>query len=229
MRNSTPTTIRVAYADDHAMVREGLCELLTKMSARTEEKIEVCIQASTGLELLEKLEKAKELPDVCLLDIHMPGLNGFDTMVELRKRWQHLRVLAITVFENEHHLIRMIARGADGFIVKNNSGEQLLKGVLSVYNTGAYYADQATMKLAHAVKTGRIREPRLTQLEQDFLPFVCTDLTYDEIAEKMGTTRPSIDGLRVSLFRKLEVATRTALAVYGIKTGLIPLELTPAA
>lgn len=229
MTNVTPAIIKVAYADDHRMVREGISELLMKMSRKTPERIDVCIQAETGDELLEMLEQSTEIPDVCLLDINMPGKDGFDTVVELKKRWPLLRVLVITVFENEYHLIRMIARGADGYIAKNNTGTELLNGVTTVYKKGSYFADQATMRLAHAVKAGKIKEPKLTQLEREFLPFVCTDLTYDEIAEKMGTTRPSVDGLRSSLFRKLDVATRTALAIYGIKTGLIPMELNPAA
>jgi len=218
---STKAVVHVAYADDHPIVREGIVSLISR-----HENIVVDIAAENGKELLEKIEKAQQRPQICILDINMPVMDGFETIIELKKRWPEIGILVFTVFKNEWQLIRMVTYGANGYLSKNSNLSELSKAILAINESGVYYPDKETMLLLKAVRSNHVTLPKITAMEMEFLKLSCSELTYQEIAARLNTSLPSIDGFRASLFRKLNVNSRVGLAIFAIQFGIAPLEIS---
>jgi len=219
-------TIRVAYADDHLVVREGISSLIERRSLLLPtETIVVEIQAENGNQLLQAIELAEKKPDVCLLDINMPEMNGFETIVELKKRWPDMGVLVFTIFDLEHYLIRMMMCGANGYLLKNCKAEEMIAAIVSIHYNGMYYPDHATMHLYNEIRKGNVKLPQISPMEMQLLKMACTDLRYEEIAEKMKVSAATVEALRSDLFKKLNVTSRVGLAMFAVQTGLVPVEV----
>src|SRR5690606_33677819 len=129
-----PPEIHIAYADDHTAVRKGIISFLSGLGG-----IVVDIEANNGKELIKQLEKVKRLPDVCLLDINMPQMDGFETLVEIKKRWQSMKVLILTVHDAELYVIRMIRNGANGYLLKSCDPEEIKKALFTIDTKGVYF------------------------------------------------------------------------------------------
>lgn len=215
--------IRIAYADDHHLVRQGIIGLLETIG-----EIEIVIETGTGDELLRQLHRVEELPDICILDISMPGMNGFEVIREIRRHWPRLKVLVLTVFAQESYVIRMIRNGANGYLSKACSGAEMRDAINGILTIGTHYSELMTAQLTRAVRNLEILVPSLTERERELLKHVVTDHTYAEIAETMETTPRSIEGLRDSLFRKLNVSSRVALALYAVQSGEVPIQIAGA-
>lgn len=215
----TAPTIRIAYAEDHPIVRMGVVSYINSF-----EGMHVDIEAEDGKTLLTALENATEFPDICLLDISMPGMNGFETIVELKRRWPELKVLVFTVFEIDTYIIRMIKYGANGYLLKSCNSEEIKRAIHAIYNTGMYYSDKVTSQFIQDIRDNVIKLPHLTEKEMQVLKYTCTDLRYTEIAEALGTTTKSVEGARDYLFKKLNVNSRTGLAMYAVQFGIVPIE-----
>ncbi len=212
--------IRVAYADDHKVVRKGIISFMNDLGG-----IEVVIEADNGRQLIEKIEKAQEIPDVCVIDINMPEMNGFDTTVALKKKWPDIKVLILTAFEVELYLIRMITYGANGYLLKSCDPDEIKKAIVAIHKDGMYYADHKTRHFFYAVRNEEIKLPKLTDGELQLLYNCCSDLSYSQIAEKTGTTVKSVEGHRDNLFRKLNTNSRVSLAMFAMQFGLITKEI----
>ena len=212
--------IHIAYADDHVVVRKGIIAILQSLGG-----IVVDADASNGRELIERLEALPRLPHICMLDINMPVMNGFDTIVALKKRWPALRILVLTIFETEHYIIRMIRNGANGYLLKSCDPDEIKRALTEIHQYGSYHSTQAPVHFTRAIQQNLIRLPSLTEKEATLLKYACTDLTYAEIAVKMKTTPRSVEGYRDSIFKKLQVSSRVGLALYAVQAGLVPLEI----
>ncbi len=212
--------LRIAYAEDHTVVRKGLVALLNGMSG-----MHVDIEADNGLDLVAKIEKAKTLPHVCILDINMPGMNGFDTIQELKKKWPAIKVLVLTVFDIEYYFIRMIMSGANGYMLKSSDPDEIRKALFAIHENGMYYSDAGTRSYIQAILNKEIKLPNLTATEVIVLKHCCGDLSYSEIAAQMGTTSRSVEGYRDSLFKKLNVNSRVSLAMFAVQFGIAPVDI----
>lgn len=210
--------IRIAIADDHPVIRRGIAAILNAMDGLT-----VSIESDDGNDLIRQIEKANELPDVCILDICMPNMDGFDTITILKNRWPNIGVLVLTVFDNELYFIRMIMSGASGYLLKSCSPDDIRDAVFSIHKNGIYYSDVAMRQFLHAIIKNEIKLPQLTATELILLKLSCTDLSYTEIADKMGTTSKSVEGYRENLFRKLNVKSRVTLAMLAVQFGFVQL------
>ncbi len=215
-----PTEIHIAYADDHKAVRKGIISFLYGLGG-----IIVDIEANNGKELIRQMEKADRLPDVCILDINMPQMDGFEALVEIKKRWQYVKVLIVTVHDTELYIMRMIRSGANGYLLKSCDPEEIKKALFTIHNNGVYFSDVITSQFFYAVQNKEIKLPNFTAREIEVLKFCCTDLSYAKIAEKMRTTSRSVEGYRDSLFKKLKVNSRVSLALYAVQFGYVPLEI----
>jgi len=215
-----PTEIHIAFADDHKAVRKGIISFLNGLGG-----IVVDIEANNGKELIKQLEKAKRLPDVCILDINMPQMDGFETLTEIMKRWQSMKVLILTVHDAELYVIRMIRNGANGYLLKSCDPEEIKKALFTIHTKGVYFSDVISSQFFHAVQNKEIKLPNFTAKEVEVLKYCCTDLSYAQIAEKMRTTSRSVEGYRDSLFKKLKVNSRVSLALYAVQFGYVPLEI----
>ncbi len=216
---TTTAAIKVALADDHAMLRKGVAEILTSFDG-----IDVVIQAGNGLELITKMESATELPDVCILDINMPEMNGYETAASIKKNWPKVKILALSMYDTELNIIKMLRSGANGYILKDNDPEDLKIAIHEVYKHGFYHSELVTGRMLHLLHDPNVKaQLDLNDRETTFLKYCCTELTYKEIAEKMFLSPRTIDGYREALFAKLETTSRTGLAIYAIKAGLVKI------
>lgn len=212
--------INVALADDHAMLRKGVAGILSQFG-----NIEVILEAGNGRELIDKLKVATVLPDVCILDINMPEMNGYETAAAIRRRWPHIRILALSMYDTELNIIKMLRNGANGYVLKDSDPEELKNAINAIYKDGFYHSDVVTGRMLHIMHDpeGKVNM-ELTDREIQFMKFCATELTYKEIADDMGLSPRTIDGYREALFKKLNITTRTGLAMYAIKAGIVAVK-----
>jgi two-component system, NarL family, invasion response regulator UvrY len=212
--------INVALADDHAMLRKGVAGILTQFG-----NIDVIMEAGNGKELIEQLKLATVLPDVCILDINMPEMNGYETAAAIRRRWPHIRILALSMYDTELNIIKMLRNGANGYVLKDSDPEELKNAINAVYKDGFYHSDVVTGRMLHILHDpdGKVNV-ELTDREIQFMKFCATELTYKEIADDMALSPRTIDGYREVLFKKLNITTRTGLAMYAIKAGIVAVK-----
>lgn len=203
-------TINLALADDHALFRKGLSELVAGF-----DHMNILFDAANGAELIEKLRAAKTLPDICILDINMPVMNGYETAEKIKTEWPDMKILALSMLDTELNIIKMIKAGAGGYILKDAEPKELQKALQAVHKDGFYHSDLVTSRLR--IKEGPLN---LTDKEETFLGYCCSELTYRDIAERMNVSPRTVDGYRDILFAKLDVKSRTGLAIYAIKSGI---------
>lgn len=204
--------IRIAYSEDHIVVRNGICELLNSTN-----KFTIPILANNGKDLIEKLTKSKEKIDICILDVFMPVMDGYDALVHIRKQWPEMKVLVLTGHTSDFYLIKMIRAGANGYMQKSCSPQELETALVNIYEHGLHYSDVASDRFFSAVMGNKAIVPELTEKETQFLQLCCSDMSYGEIAQKMGVSRNSIDWYTESLFKKLNVHSRSSLVIWAIK------------
>lgn len=210
----------IVLVDDHGLLRNGLAELV-KSQGHT-----VLFEADNGKDFMAKLN-TKLLPDVALMDINMPEMDGFETTLWLKQNHPDVKVLALSMYDNETSIIRMLKCGAKGYILKDSEPAELKTAIEDIISKGFYYSDLVSGKLMHAINKmdddgdGLKSLVSLNDRETDFLKYACTELTYKEIADKMFVSPRTIDGYRDALFDKLKVKTRVGLVMYAIKNGIV--------
>ena len=213
----------VVLVDDHVLLRNGLANLIESFG-----NYKVLFQADNGKDFIEKL-KPGILPEVVLMDINMPEMDGYETAIWLKDNHPHIKVLALSMYDNENAVIRMFKAGAKGYILKDCDPAELKAALDAVITKGFYYSEMVTGKLIHTINTLDEKDHqakniiKLNDREIMFLKLACTELTYKEIADKMFLSPRTIDGYRDDLFQKLNVKTRVGLVMYAIKNGIITL------
>lgn len=217
--------IKIAVVDDHKLFRVGLINLVLSLG----EEFKVQIQANHGQELLDSLDKinsdsSKSLPDVIILDVDMPIMDGFETAQHLQERYPEIKVLILTMLQDETTLIRMLKLGIKGYLGKDVEPAELKNALLEIYNKGYHYTDAFTGRLIAVLQSDGEDNPVtsiMNDRELSFLKHACSEMTYKEIADKMFLSPKTIDGYRANLFEKLEVKSRVGLVLYAIKNGIV--------
>jgi DNA-binding NarL/FixJ family response regulator len=212
--------IKVAMADDHSLLRNALASLIDSFG-----NCKVIYHTTTGKELIAKIPEGP-MPDVVILDLNMPDLNGFETADWMQKNFPHIPVLMLTMYDSELSLIKLLQAGVKGFLKKDVHPDELKLAIHSVVQTGYYYSNHTTGKLVNLFRKNpdshiKLQKAMLTDQELKFLKLVCSDLTYKEIAQQMGLNPRSVDTLRDQLFIKLDVKSRVGLAMVAIKHGIM--------
>jgi DNA-binding NarL/FixJ family response regulator len=212
------TKVRLAMADDHVMIRQALAGLIESFG-----DYEVIIQASNGRELLDKLALGV-LPQLVLLDISMPVLRGIETAKIISSTYPGIKILALSMMDDEQSVIGMVRNGARGYIVKDAEPALLKEAIYNVLQNGFHYSDLVTGRMIHSLQNGSSTHehstPKLTEREMEFLKLTCTELTYKEIADQMNVSPRTVDGYRDALFEKLGVKSRVGLCLYAVRMGL---------
>lgn len=216
----TDSIFKIAMADDHILLRTALATLIDGFG-----NCKVIHQSSNGKELTDHI-LAGAVPDVVLLDLNMPEMDGFDTAVWLQHKYPGIHVLMLTMYDSELSLIRLLQAGVKGFLKKDIHPSELKFAIQSVMQSGYYYSNQTTGKLANLFRqtpggNSGLQKNLLTDQESEFLKLACTDLTYKEVAQKMGLNPRSVDTLRDQLFVKLDVKSRVGLAMVAIRHGIV--------
>jgi two-component system, NarL family, invasion response regulator UvrY len=210
----------VALIDDHSLIRNALKELINRF-----DDFEVIIDASNGQEFINKL-RSSPIPDIALLDINMPVMDGFMTANYLNQYYPNIKVLALTVDNEEESIIKMLRVGAVGYLLKDSETSQLKIALNEVVNKGYYHTELVTNTLMKSIKPNHstaFSKPifMFQSREEEFLKLACTELTYKEIADKMNLSPRTVDGYRENLFEKLELKSRVGLVLFAIKNGIV--------
>jgi DNA-binding NarL/FixJ family response regulator len=218
--NSKSEKIKVALADDHVLLRTALASLINNFA-----DCSVIIQASNGNELIEKLNPGL-VPDVVLLDLNMPVMDGMETSLWLQEKYPLVHVLMLTMYDSELALIRLLQAGVKGFLKKDIHPDELRFALQSVTQSGFYYSHDTTGKLVNLFRKqteslNALSKNLLTTTDISFLKLASTELTYKEIARQMNLNPRTVDNLRDSLFQKLSVKSRIGLVMYAIKHGIV--------
>ncbi|MCA6448757.1 MAG: response regulator transcription factor [Chitinophagaceae bacterium] len=205
--------IRIALVDDHVVLRKSLGIMLGNMPG-----FEVVLEADNGLQLIEQL-KTGCAPDLVLLDITMPGMDGTETARWLKQEYPGIKILVVTMLRSDPVILQMVKIGARGYLLKDCEPSELQEAINAVYETGYYYNELVTP----GMRTSNISDDNtaLSAQEISFLRWACTDLTHKEIAVEMQVSPRTIDGYRDSLFRKLNVTSRVGIVIYAIRNGFI--------
>ncbi|MEI2739017.1 MAG: response regulator transcription factor [Chitinophagaceae bacterium] len=213
---------KIALADDHTLLRKGVANLVQNFGYA------VVLESDNGRELTESIAKGN-IPDLVLLDINMPEKDGYETSLWLKENYPDIKVLALSMYDDETAIIRMLKNGVRGYILKDAEPAELKTAIESVFNKGFYYSEMVTGRLMRTItdmedegnNTRKILN--LTERETDFLKLACSEMTYKEIAAEMHLSPRTIDGYRDTLFEKLNIKTRTGLAIYAIKNGIVKI------
>ncbi len=214
---------KVVLADDHVLLRHGLASMVEKNPAYS-----IQMEVSTGKELIEKLDP-KNLPDIVLMDINMPEMDGYETTSWLKRNFPDVKVIALSVYDTENAIIRMFKAGARGYLAKGVDEDEFFRALEDVVNKGYCYSDFVTGRLIHTINQYEDLESAgngnplsvLNDREMEFLRLACSEMTYKEIADRMYLSPRTIDGYRDTLFDKLRLKTRVGLVTFAIRNGLV--------
>ncbi len=212
---------KIAIVDDHTMFRKGLSGLVSLFSG-----YEVIFDVGGGAECIRLLEGGL-VPDILLMDIAMPGMDGYAATAWVRDHLPEVRVVALSTMDSEMSIIRMIRNGARGYLLKDSDPSELKRAFEDVLGLGYYYNDLVSRKIIQSVhllaqeSQGPVPGSRMSDRELHFLQLACSEKTYAEIARDMFVSERTVDGYRDSLFKKLNVSSRVGLVLYAIRNGVV--------
>ena len=212
--------IQVALVDDHILLRGGLANVINSFG-----NYHVSFEADNGKHFIEQLKK-KNKPDIVLLDITMPEMNGFETAKWIKENEPEIKVLVLSMMDDEHSIIHMLRNGAKGYILKDSRPDILNAALDGIAKKGFFINDLTSGKLAHLMnKTGNEGGSgiNLSEKEIDFLKLSCTEKSYKEIAATMNIPPRAVEALRSNLFEKLGTLSRVGLAMYAIKNNIVKI------
>lgn len=212
-------SIKVMLADDHALMREGIRKLL-----EFDGSIEVIEQAGDGFECLEKLKTVR--PDILLLDINMPRMNGIDVLEELKSKKDSIKVLILTVHSEVEYLVKAVDIGADGYILKD-SGSEELKQAINLIVSGETYIQPSLIPALNSRLINRDIDKEklesLTKREVEILAQVASGMFNKEIAVNLSISERTVKNHISNIFKKIDVSDRTQAAVFAIRNDIVKL------
>lgn len=213
----------VAIVDDQAMIRRGLAVLINMFPTYS-----VLLEAANGIELQAKLD-SHNLPDIVLLDIAMPKMDGYETAEWLRANFPDLKILALSTMDSETAIIKMIKHGAKGYVLKDADPSELKLAFDEIFSRGYFYNETVTRKVMQSINQFVDENnplpvfAKLSDREIQFLKLACSEKTYQQIAKEMFVSERTVDGYRESLCKKLDLNTRVGLVMFAIKNRLVEL------
>lgn len=223
--NKTNDLIKVAIVDDHNLFRKGLIKLIGL--ADKDNKYTILFEAENGNELIDKLNR-KSLPDIVIMDIDMPGMNGYETVNWLRNYHPEINILVISMFESEKEILRMMKLKVNGYLSKNIKVEDMHNALEAIMSKGFYYTDKVSGIMAEELQkepgnenADAVARIQLSENERKFIKLACTELTYQQIAEKMNLSVKTIEGYREALFHRFNFKNRVGLAMFAVKNNLV--------
>jgi DNA-binding NarL/FixJ family response regulator len=218
--------ITIGMADDHQMIRQSIKSLIDGNG-----KYKVIMEAFNGIELIEKLKTATEVPRIFLIDISMPEMDGYQTITYLTKNYPNLKCIALSVNTDFNSVFKMIDSGASAYLRKDCSTEQMLETIDHVFTEGTYYNSfvvNSLLDYQHALieinsEDNTVNQSlidKLTPRESEFILLACSELTYKAIGGKMGVSARTVDSFREAVFSKLNIKSRTGLLLFAIRNKI---------
>ncbi len=211
----------IVIVDDHLLFAQSLESLISKLEA-----YEVLAILKNGKELTKYYLHKRKIPDLVLLDVKMPVMDGIQTMKWLKENRPDQKVLALTMEDDEDTILKMIRSGAKGYLLKDIHPENFQFAMKMVIEQGFYYSGKIEIALRHSEASESTKDlhDKLTDKERVFLKHACSEHTYRDIAVEMNLSPKTIENYRETVFRKLEVKTRVGLVIYCMKNKLFKIE-----
>ncbi len=209
------TSVRIVLADDHTIVRAGLCKLLESMPA-----FQVVGQADDGRKVLELAEQLQ--PDLVLMDLSMPGLTGLEATARLRKAWPKMRVVILSMHQNEEYVRQALRNGAVAYLLKDAAPQELEQALHAVLRGETYLSPAIAKNATHAPSQTPAPTEQLTPRQTEVLRLVAQGFSSKEIARELDLSIKTVDTHRTTLMKQLDIHEVTGLVRYAIRTGLIP-------
>jgi DNA-binding NarL/FixJ family response regulator len=217
--------IRIAIVDDHKLFSDGLKQILEKLP-----DIDVVFEAVNGKDLQEKLKRPENEIDIALMDIQMPIMDGYEASIWLQQNFPKVKVIALSMRNDEFSIIKMINHGACGYILKEATIREVHETIIQVFENGfclditldgeIFYA--ITKDSEKQLKKSK-RNLKFSPRELEFIQHAASDLAYKQIAEKMGISFTTVENYRASCFEKLNINSRVGLVIYAIKNNIIKI------
>ncbi len=208
----------VVIVDDHTLLSQAIGSMVN-----TFDKFNVLYTCKNGQDLIDKFSDGENIPDVVLMDINMPIMNGVEATEWISKTHPNVNVMALSVEDEDFTILKMLKAGAIGYLLKDTEKAVLEKALIEVVENGFYHTKSVTNLLFRSISGNEVKEIVFSKNERQFLKFSCTELTYKEIADRMCLSPKTIDGYRNSLFIKLKVRNRVGLVTYAIKNKIYTL------
>ncbi|MBD2768072.1 response regulator transcription factor [Hymenobacter sp. BT664] len=212
------TPIRLAIAEDHRIFREGLKAFLEDYS-----QIQVLVEVSSGYQLLEVLPQ--QPVDIVLMDINMPELDGLQTTAQVHEQFPQLKVLALSMYDEDKYIVGMMKAGARGYLLKSAEPDEIVAAITSVHEKGFYFNESlSTTLVKQLVDQGNAEQKNATELnerETEVLQLLCQEFSNAEIADRLFLSVRTVEGYRTRLFEKIGARNIVGLVIYAVKKGLI--------
>jgi DNA-binding NarL/FixJ family response regulator len=212
--------ITIAIADDYKIFREGL-----KVGLSADENMEVVMEADNGEELMQALESST--PDVIIMDLKMPLLDGMEATKLVRKKYPGIKVLVVSMYEDDKFIIHLMENGANGYLLKNAEPDEIRRSIYAVHENGYYFNDlvnKALLKklvLKNNLKPSFNQNVELTERELEVLKLICEEKTAAEIAKEIYLSPRSVEGIRQRLIEKVGVRNSAGLVMFAVKSGIV--------
>ena len=203
--------IRVLVVDDHPIVRDGIAGLIAVQPDMT-----MVAQAGNGREAIQQFRTHR--PDVTLMDLQMPEMNGLDALMAIRTEFPEARVIMLTTYEGDVHILRALKAGAQGYLLKNTLHSDLLRTIRAVHAGKRSLSSEASLQIAE-----HMGDDALTPAEIAVLRLIAAGNANKEIADQLGVTEDTVKGRVKSILSKLSANDRTHAAIIGLKRGIIDL------
>jgi two-component system response regulator NreC len=213
-------TIRLVIADDHEIFRDGLALMLSKQNT-----VVLTGQAADGEELLRLVADTE--PDIVLTDIKMPRLGGIAAAKILLQRYPNLKIIALSMFDEEALIVDMLEAGAKGYLLKNADKKEILQAILTVYEGSIYYCKHTTAQLASLIVKSKfdahrkLQEPLFTDREKEIVRLICRQHTAQEIGDLLFISKRTVEGYRTRILEKMEVKNTAGVVIFALKHHLI--------
>ncbi len=208
----------IIVVDDHKLIANGICLLIDSL-----DEFSVSYDVRNGNELISLLKDKKNIPDLILLDINMPVMNGFETMEWIKQHHPEIPVMALSINNDDESVLRMLRLGVKGYLPKDCDADELAAAMKAILERGFYYSDLVNQKLMNNLRgeeRGNDNNVVLKERELEFLQWACSDLTYAQIADKMCLSPKTVDHYREALFEKFDVKSRVGLVLFAIRNKL---------
>ncbi len=213
------TWIRIVIADDHEIFRDGFISLVEKLPG-----IELLADASNGKELISLVEKYN--PDVVLTDIKMPHLDGIAATKLIIKKFPHIGIIALSMFDDDNLIVEMLEAGAKGYLVKNAHKSEIAEAIRTVYKQETYFCNSTKYKLAQMIAESRFnphrisKRPDFSPKEMEIIKLICKQLSNKEISNAIHLSIRTVEGYREKILKKMQVRNTAGIVVYAIKNQL---------
>lgn len=210
---------KIGLVDDHQLFLKSLSLMIESFGS-----YEVILEALNGKDLQDKIKGKKELPEMILLDVNMPLMNGKETATWLTEHHPEIKIVALSMNADDKAIISMIKAGCCGYLLKDTHPTELEKALDEINKRGYYNGDVGNINFRRLLAKSDEKDGlALSEKEQQFLTFACSELTYKQIAAKMFLSERTIDGYREALFKKFNVQSRVGLALEALRKELVSL------